>query len=246
MKTQSPNGTVWSNDQWEVYEVTDCNFYGNDIPVTFARPKVNPSKKGEDRTEFPQVYRDCDIYKMDWNCYSIDMSDYKTLAFSFFNKFEEWAEEGKGLYIWSKTPGSGKTFLSACIAKSVMIRTQKIIKYITPTDYMEKISDEYKAKDSLYKPSKIYRECSLLVLDDLGTQLRSEWHNTELFRLIDQRSSNGLPTIITSNYSLETLPVDERTRNRIMKASIRIHMPEESIRSKKAAAEEEKFTSKVI
>ena len=127
-----------------------------------------------------------------------------------------------------------------------MMRTQKLVKDITPTDYMDKISDEYKAKDSLYKPSKIYRECSLLVLDDLGTQLKSDWHNTELFRLIDNRSGNQRPTIITSNYSPETLPVDERTRNRILKASIVLHMPEESIRGKKAAAEQQKFVSKIL
>ena len=244
METKNPNGTVFSNDQWDLYEALVPEY--SDIPVMYAKPRSNPSKSGEDRTEFPQIYRDCDIHRFDWDCYSINMSEYKTLAYSFFNKFEEWAEAGKGLYIWSKTPGSGKTFLSACISKSVMMRTQKLVKYITPTNYMDKLSDEYKAKDTLYKPSKIYRECSLLVLDDLGTQLRSEWHNSELFRLIDERSGNQLPTIITSNYSLENLPVDERTRNRIMKASIRIHMPEESIRSKKAAAEEEKFTSKVI
>lgn len=242
--TQNQNGTVFSNDQWEIYEATVPEY--GDIPLHFARPRSSSSRAGEDRTEFPQIYRDCDIYRMDWECYSIDMTDVKRMAYAFFNKFEEWAEEGKGLYIWSKTPGSGKTFLSACISKSVMMRTQKLVKYITPTDYMDKISDEYKAKDSLYKPSKIYRECSLLVLDDLGTQLKSDWHNTELFRLIDNRSGNQRPTIITSNYSPETLPVDERTRNRILKASIVLHMPEESIRGKKAAAEQQKFVSKIL
>ena len=97
MKAKSPNGTVWSNDQWEIYEALVPEY--SDVPIEFARPRSNYTRAGEDRTEFPQIYRDCDIHKMDWNCYSIDMSDYKSLAFSFFNKFEEWAEEGKGLYI---------------------------------------------------------------------------------------------------------------------------------------------------
>lgn len=242
--TKNRSGKVFSNDHWDLYEeVTD--FYGNDIPVSFARPRQGHSDK-EDRTEFPQIYHDCDIYRMDWNCYSIDMTAPKRIAFSFFNEFEKWAEEGKGLYLWSKTPGSGKTFLSACIAKSVMLRTQKLVKYITPTDYMDKVSDKYNAKDAYYDPAKKYRECSLLVLDDLGTQLKSDWHNSEIFRLIDRRSSNGLPTIITSNYAPEQLPVDERTRNRIMKASIVLHMPEESIRSKKAAAEQDKYLNKIL
>ena len=234
---------------WELYKTYDGSeeIYGKPTEIEYARRCRCKSNAfvSEDRTEFPLMYRDCDIYKFDWNSYKDDMASIKSVVLSFFNEFEKWADEPKGLYIWSKTPGSGKTFLSACLAKSVMLRTQKTIKYVTPMGYMEKVSEGYNNKDIL-DPSKVYRECTLLVLDDLGTQKTNDWNEQELFRLIDTRLSNNLPTIITSNYSIDKLNVDERLKSRILKSSISIHMPEESIRNKKADAEHKRFVSKIL
>ena len=234
---------------WELYQSSDTteNIYGQPIMIDYAR-RCNCQTNvfaNMDRTEFPSMYRDCDLYRFDWECYGMDMKDVKSIAFSFFNKFEKWQEEGKGLYIWSKTPGSGKTYLSACLGKSVMMRTQKVIKYVTPVGYMDKVSEGYNDK-SLPDPSRVYRECTLLILDDLGTQMKSDWHSQELFRLIDQRSSNGLVTIITSNYNVEDLKVDDRLKSRILKSSIVLHMPEVSIRNQKAAAEQGAFVNRIL
>jgi len=234
---------------WELYQSSDCteSIYGQPTMLDYARRcncQTNVFAQ-QDRTEFPSMYRDCDIYKFDWDCYGADTRDLKSVAFSFFNQFEKWQEEGKGLYLWSKTPGSGKTFLSACLGKSVMMRTQKVVKYVTPIAYMEKVSEGYSDK-SLPDPSRVYRECTLLILDDLGTQMKSDWHSQELFRLIDQRSTNGLVTIITSNYEVEDLKVDDRLKSRILKSSITVHMPEVSIRNQKAAAEQGAFINRII
>lgn len=253
----TPLPTTSSNDVcpkchgtgWELYQSSDGSeeIYGYSVMIEYARRCrcKNNVFVNEDRTEFPSIYRDCDIYKFDWNIYNTDMSNAKSIAFSFFNNFEDWQKESKGLYLWSKTPGSGKTFLSACLGKSVMMRTQKIVKYITPMGYMDKVSESYNNKD-IPDPSKVYRECSLLVLDDLGTQKSSEWNEQELFKLIDGRISNNLITIVTSNYSIDKLNVDERLKSRLLKSSITIHMPEESIRNKKADAEQKSFVNKIL
>ena len=257
-KNMIPKNTIFLNDDlcpkckgtgWELYQSEDGSeeIYGVPMMIDYARRcncKTNVFAT-LDRTEFPSMYTDCDITKFDWNCYGTDTSDMKKVIYAFFDHFDKWQTEGKGLYLWSKTPGSGKTFLSACLAKSVMMKTQKVIKYINPIAYMDKVSEGYKFRD-MPDPSKTYRECTLLVLDDVGTQMRSDWHSQELFRLIDQRSSNGLVTIITSNYPIELLNVDERTKSRIMKSSITIHMPEESIRNRKAAAEQGAFVNRIM
>ena len=234
---------------WELYSSSDGteSIYGENVMIDYARRCKCQTNvfANMDRTEFPSMYRDCDIYKFDWECYGADTKDLKSVAFSFFNQFEKWQEEGKGIYLWSKTPGSGKTFLSACLGKSVMMRTQKVVKYVTPITYMEKVSEGYNDK-SLPDPSRVYRECTLLILDDLGTQMKSDWHSQELFRLIDQRSTNGLVTIITSNYDVDELKVDDRLKSRILKSSITVHMPEVSIRNQKAAAEQGAFINRII
>ena len=233
---------------WVLYESSDgtAELYGEPVMIEYAKRCncMTNAFVSEDRTEFPTIYQDCDIYKFDWNAYGVNTDDMKRVAFSFFNQFEKWQKESKGLYIWSKTPGSGKTYLSACVAKSVMLRTQKVVKYITPVDYMDKVSIGY--KDKTIEPARVYRECSLLVLDDIGTQIQSEWHSQELFRLIDYRTVNNLPTIITSNYKVEDLKIDERTKSRILKSSIVLHMPEVSVRNKMAAAEQGDFVNRIL
>ena len=257
-KTSIPKSTIRSNATecprckgtgWELYQSSDAteSIYGQPVMLDYAR-RCNCMTNvfaTMDRTEFPALYADCDIYKFDWDCYGIDVQDIKRVAFAFFNQFEKWQEDGMGLYLWSKTPGSGKTYLSACLSKSVMMRTQKVIKYITPIAYMDKVSEGYKFRD-MPDPSKTYRECSLLVLDDIGAQMKSDWHSQELFRLIDYRSSNNLVTIMTSNYPPEQLNVDERTKSRILKACVTLHMPEIGIRSQKAAAAQGKFVNKIL
>lgn len=234
---------------WILYESDDGSeyYYGVKTMIEYAKrcDCSNNFLNNEDRTEFPTIYRDCRMDRFDWNIYSINTADMKTVAYAFYNKFEMWQEEGKGLYLWSKTPGSGKTWLSACLAKGVMMRTQRTVKYITPIAYMDKVSQGYNDK-TLPDPSQIYRDCALLVLDDLGTQLRSDWHMQELFRLIDYRSANNKTTIITSNYKPEDLNVDDRLKSRILKSSIVLHMPEESVRNKKASEEQGYFIERIL
>ena len=237
---------------WEHWTTTDGSeeIYGFPLEVTYAR-KCNCQKliqENEDRTEFPSNLRSANISAFKWDAYSGDMSDMKAVVHSFYYNFDEWKKEGKGLYLWSKTPGSGKTFLAACLSKSIMFKTQYKVKYITPTDYMDKVSEGYRnKKNGIFEdPSRVYREVSILVLDDIGTQKNDEWHNQELFRLIDERLSNGRVTIFTSNLSVENLNVDERIKSRILKAVITIHMSEESVRNKLANEEQGDFVKRML
>ena len=86
----------------------------------------------------------------------------------------------------------------------------------------------------------------MLVLDDIGTQKTGDWQQQELFRLINERSNAGKLIIFTSNMLPEKLNVDSRTIDRIRKMSIVLQMPEESIRLKKAQAEQNEFLRRIF
>ena len=163
-----------------------------------------------------------------------------------FNQFDKWQGSGKGIYLWSKTPGSGKTFLSCCIAKSIMLKHDLQMRFITAPDYISLVGDSYKKERGELDKSVVYRECPLLVLDDIGAQVDKDWQKQEMFRLINQRMSNGLVTMFTSNMSVENLNVDDRTKDRIIKSSVVVQMPEESIRRKKAKNEQDKFLENIL
>lgn len=61
----------------------------------------------------------------------------------------------------------------------------------------------------------IRRYCSpifLLVVDDLGTENRTEWAQEQLYRILDGRYENHAPTILTTNAPLSE--IDQRILSR--------------------------------
>ena len=94
--------------------------------------------------------------------------------------------------------------------------------------------------------TKVFHECDVLVLDDIGAQADKEWQRQEMFRLINKRMEDGNITIYTSNMSTDNLNVDTRTRDRIIKTCVELQMPEEGIRKKKAAGEQRQFLASIM
>lgn len=232
---------------WELYKATVFD-YGFETEIEMARkcPRCTGKWRNTDKTGVPDEYHEADLYKFNFEAYEVDLSNLKKLAWSLFNKFNDWQNKGKGIYLWSQTPGSGKTFLACCIAKSVMMKYDLQMRFITAPDYISLVGDSYKRERGEVDKSMIYRECPLLVLDDLGTQMDKEWQRQEIFRLVNQRMASGTVTIYTSNYPAEKLNVDDRTKDRIIKTSVVIQMPEESIRRKKAKNEQDSFLKTMI
>ncbi len=49
------------------------------------------------------------------------------------------------------------------------------------------------------------KEAALLILDDLGAELKTEWSTCFLYEIIDARYRSGKPTIVTTNLTLRQL-----------------------------------------
>ena len=236
------HGMGWQLETRTVFD------YGPAKELVYAVPckKCTGYRRVYDQTGVPDEFREADIGKFKFDSYSKDMSKIYKLAVSFLQDFPKWQNAGKGLYMWSKTPGSGKTFLSCCIAKSVMIKYDLQMRFITAPDYIAAVGDSYKRERGELDTSSIYRECTLLILDDIGAQADKEWQRQEMFRLINNRMERGLITLYTSNAPVENLNVDDRTKDRIIKTSVIFNMPEESIRRIKAKNEQNEFLRNII
>lgn len=75
----------------------------------------------------------------------------------------------------------------------------------------------------------------MLILDDIGAAVEDkEWIRNSIFRLVNRRHENLLPTIYTSNVPIDKLKCGERVTSRIYEDSFQLSMPEISIRMKKA------------
>lgn len=105
------------------------------------------------------------------------------------------------------TVGTGKSFLSGCVAKELIERGHSVI-YFGATglfDLLSKNSFDYKSRDELRSAYADLYQCDLLIVDDLGTELTNQFVTSQLFALLNERHMGKKATIISTNLSLEEL-----------------------------------------
>lgn len=77
------------------------------------------------------------------------------------------------------------------------------------------------------------KDVRLLVLDDLGVEIPTEWVRERLFSIINHRYEHCLPTIVTSNYGAEQLEEHLSTRvlQRLLETCAKIEMSGHNLRA---------------
>lgn len=197
-------------------------------------------------TGIPKIFSGADMSKFNFEEYGQDIKKIQALITSFWKEFETWEKHSKGLYLWSNTKGSGKSFLSCCLARSIEGKYRKRIKFITTVDYLQMVKESYKQGHDV--PDKLYGylNCDLLIVDDLGSEKSGEWQDQELFHLFDFRMCNGKITIVTSNLPKSELKHDGRIIDRLNRMCLSVQLPEISIRTKKAQRDDEQFVKRIL
>lgn len=139
-------------------------------------------------------------------------------------RFVEQAIKGRGAdgLLFSGPVGSGKTFLVASIANSLMEHGKEVLFVVVP-DLLDEIRATYdstKGSEDIKEQELVdgARKVEILILDDLGAHNYTEWTRNKIYSIINYRINNNLPTIITTNLDLEELEdyVGERTTSRII------------------------------
>lgn len=119
--------------------------------------------------------------------------------------------EGRSMYLYGKN-GRGKTHAACQIAKAFLIkntysdghvmRCWKSMQFLTVQQMFSSLRSSWgKMAASEKDMFARWAGVDLLVLDDLGKGVPSEWAAENIFDLIDRRWSNDRPMVITSQYT---------------------------------------------
>lgn len=127
------------------------------------------------------------------------------------------SKSSKSLFFMGGT-GLGKTHLSLAIANVAINKGYSVI-YGTAQNILGDLQNEnFGRLDNLkYRENEIL-DVDLLILDDLGTEFKSAYTVSCLYNIINTRLSAKLPTIISTNYSIDEIEkiYDQRTTSRII------------------------------
>ena len=104
-----------------------------------------------------------------------------------------------GNLLLNGNPGLGKTFLSACIARTVADGGYSVV-YETAVHLFScleeaKFTDSQEAKRQAEK----YTACDLLIVDDLGTEMTTQFVSSALYTVLNDRLLAGSPTVVSTN-----------------------------------------------
>lgn len=125
--------------------------------------------------------------------------------YNICKKYAQGFRPGSGDLLFSGATGLGKTFLSACIARTVADRGCSVV-YETAihlfSDFeIEKFSSDEESRGL----TKKYLECDLLIIDDLGTEMTTQFTVAALYQIVNTRMMEHRATIISTNLTPDAI-----------------------------------------
>lgn len=231
------NGTGW--------------FFVDDNTVKECECGLIAKQKQDSKLKFasiPETYKNVTLKDITTRYY--ESSDSKNIFKGISNTIKWYLdnlykniEEGKGLYFWSETKGSGKTMLATALANELINVHHRYVKFATSLDILDEIKATFGRKDDNAE-SKLLSDlvsAEFLIIDDFGTERATDWAGERFYQIVNKRYINKKVTFYTSNYDLKKLRYDDRITNRIRERAYLIHFPEESVREVKARYDDMRF-----
>ena len=204
---------------WDCPDCKDTGFLNNSrchclkqkiIDVMYRQSDIYPKLKEENFDTFSFEYFSEDVLP--------EMKKIHSLALDFVDSF---ANSYVNMLFYGNV-GSGKTFITNCIAERLINKGYSVI-YLTALRLFELLNGHVFRRNGTAYDEDAYNslfECSLLIIDDLGTEVMNSatFTASELFQILNERDNARRSTIISSNLSLAQLKdnYSERSFSRIL------------------------------
>lgn len=160
----------------DLFTVSDKNNFGN-FSMDFYSNKNEGPEKYSPRENMKKIVNGC---------------------LNFISNFDTTEEN----ILFYGSSGTGKTFLSHCMAKELVDNGHFVV-YKTAEELIKNLRDVRFNNNSILEDHLI--NCDLLIIDDLGTEMSSEFSKAELFNLLNTKLLRNKKMLISTNYSLDEL-----------------------------------------
>lgn len=161
-----------------------------------------------------------DEFRLDYYPETSDDGDApRNRMLTVYNNCKSYAEDFDGsaqsLFLYGRT-GLGKTFLSSCIAAEVMSKGYSVVFFSFPTLF-SKLEDEHFGRSD-ERTMEILMSADLVILDDLGSEFKTQFTEAKLYEIVNGRMNCDKPIIISTNLTVHQLQdtYNERIISRVM------------------------------
>jgi DNA replication protein DnaC len=202
---------------------TDARLKAANVPREY---RLITLKNSPVRASEPTVYKTLDAYV-------------KTFIRAFNASEGHAAEPIKSVYLYSPTPGNGKTTTAIALLHEYLIRhyvgslqrgrqPEQVPVYFLDVNEFQTLFNEFNRSNVPFDVAETasreyyhrYHKAKMtpfVVLDDIGVRSASEAFRGDLHSIINARVTNGLPSVYTSNLPIEELArvFDERLYDRV-------------------------------
>lgn len=118
----------------------------------------------------------------------------------YADRFREIKQSGQGLLLYGNI-GTGKTFLSACVANQLIDEGFRVHMTTLPRIIAKIQKETFEKSDTIADLT----ECDLLIIDDLGVERQTEYMQEQVFEIIDARYRAKKPMLVSTNLSAKEM-----------------------------------------
>ena len=135
-----------------------------------------------------------------------DLKRFRKAAGACRRMAAEFDEVYRNLYLYD-TVGTGKSFLSICVARELLESGHSVLYFSAAAlfDKLSMYSFDPKVREDLRNFTSDLYSCDLLIIDDLGTELTSQFISAQLFTCLNERHLSRRSTVISTNLSLKEM-----------------------------------------
>ena len=195
-----------------IYTCPDCQDTGYVVGEDNLKEKCRCFRQQELSLRYAQsniqdMIRRENFSTLSYEYYQGDDLQHFRSAVTLSKDFTENFKEGYRNLFFYGTVGTGKSFLSGCIACELLQAGFSVIYFSASGlfDRLARYAFDSRSRETLQDFYEDLYQCDLLIIDDLGTEVTNSFVTSQLFACLNERSLRKKSSIISTNLSLEEL-----------------------------------------